>query len=108
MFTLIENSGNEAIDNGRLQYIYIKSEIYGIRFMLSSPTSQKKTTNMTVIFKVANGLKERSFFEEIEGYYDFDMYKVNKLINEYNTKKDIVFINELKSDILACVKSIEK
>jgi hypothetical protein len=108
MFTLIENRSSESLDNGRCQYIYTKSEISGMRFMLSSPTTQNKTTNITVIFKVANGFKEKSFLGEIEGYYDFDMYKINKLIKEYNTNKDIVVIDDLKYDILACAKFIEK
>lgn len=108
MFTLIETSNDEPLDNGRLQYIYTKSEICGIRFMLSLPTAQKKTTNITIIFKIANGFKEKSFLGDVEGYCDFDMYKVNKLIKEYNTNKDIVIIDDLQSDILACAKSIEK
>lgn len=107
MFTLIEDSNDKSLANGRHQNIYTKTEIVAMNFMLSSPTKKLKTTNMAIIFKVAN-VKERPFLEELEGYYDFDMYKINKLINEYNTKKDIVFIDELKSDILACAKSIEK
>jgi hypothetical protein len=108
MFTLIENRSSESLDNGRCQYIYTKSEISGMRFMLSSPTKKLKTTNISIVFKVANEFKEKTFLGEIEGYYDFDMYKINKLIKEYNTNKDIVVIDDLKSDILACVKSIEK